>query len=162
MLKPKPVIQSGIMRRAFATTLVILLLAMSSWASACDISCSLERSHSICKLQGTAPSDQVGASLSEMAMDPNMVMPDEGPSIQAESETGSTHLHANSCTHNSCNETSVSAISKSAQHPVPALDFVTFERPRVAAITSHITDTAPEREPPNPQPFDPLSVNLRI
>ena len=95
-------------------------------------------------------------------MDPNMVMSDEGlTSIQAESENGSIHLHVNTCTHNPCNETSVSAISKAAQHPLPALQSVAIERPVVAPITSH-TDTTPERESPNSQPFDPLSVNLRL
>lgn len=163
MPRPKVVIESGIMRRGFATAVVVLILTMTSWASACDLSCSLEQSHSICKLQGTAPSNErVGASLSEMAMDPNMVMPDEGqPSIQPESENGSTHLHANSCTHNPCNETS-SAISKSAQHPGPTLQLVAFERPSLAAIRWQITGTALEREPPNSRMFDPLFVNLRF
>jgi hypothetical protein len=91
----------------------------------------------------------------------NMVMPDES-SMTSQSENEPVHLHTNSCTHNPCNETSVSAISKLAKHPVPALQSIAFERPTVAAITWQVTGIAPEREPPNPQPFDPLSVNLRI
>ena len=89
-------------------------------------------------------------------------MPDES-SLTAQPENGSVHLHANSCTHNPCNETSVSALSKSVtRHPVHVLQLIALERPTVAAITWQVTGTAPDREPPNLQPFDPLSVNIRL
>jgi hypothetical protein len=148
------------MRRSFAALLVILLLAMTSWASACDLSCSLERVHSICKLPGTAASVEGTVPSSDMA---NMDMPDESSVTSQPESDGLVHQHINSCTHSPCNETSVSAISKSAaQHSVPALQLIVFERPTVAAITRQVTGASPEKEPPDLQPFDPLSVNLRI
>jgi hypothetical protein len=153
-------IECQLMRKAFAALLVTCLLAMTSWASACDLSCSLEQFHSACKLARTTSGKQVEAVSSDMDM-ANMNMADE-VSMIAQPENGLVHLHSNSCTHNPCNETSVSAISKSALHPVPALQSIAFERPTVAPITWQVTGIAPEREPPNPQPFDPLSVNLRI
>jgi hypothetical protein len=148
------------MRRFFAVLIAISILAMTSWASACDLSCSLERFHSVCTLPGTHSGDQVAVESSDIDMaNMDMEMPED--SVNAQPENGLVHLHANSCTHNPCNETSVSAISKSAQHPVRALKLITFERPTVAAITWQVTATL-ERESPDLQPFDPLSVNLRL
>jgi hypothetical protein len=97
-------------------------------------------------------------------MDPNMAMADETSLMpQMGAGNGPAHLHAVSCTHNPCNETSVSAVSKSAaEHPVYALHSIPLERPSVAAINSRATWSVLERESPHFQPFDPLSVNLRI
>jgi hypothetical protein len=146
------------MRRGFAAVLVILLLAMTSWASACDLSCSLERVHSGCKLSGTSASSEPTASDMDMA---NMDMHDDG-SVTAQPENGLVHLHANSCTHSPCNETSVSAISKSAQHPVPALQLIAFERLSIAELSWQPSWPQHKVEPPSLQPFDPLAINLRI
>src|SRR5215472_6889582 len=94
-----------IMRRFLAALLVMPLLAMTSWASACDLSCSLEPFHSICRL-ATAPSGQQISVSSDMAMDPNMAMPDETSLMpQMGAGNGPAHAHALSCTHNPCNET---------------------------------------------------------
>lgn len=149
------------MRRVFAALLVTCLLAMTSWASACDLSCSLERSHSICKLSGaSASSEPVTASDMDMA---NMDMHDDG-SLTAQPENGLIHLHANSCTHNPCNETSVSAISKSAtQHPVSALlQAIAFDVPSVVAVSYHSPSFSATQTPLTLQPFDPLTVSLRL
>lgn len=149
------------MRKVFAPLLVACLLAMTSWASACELSCSLERFHSACKLPGTTSGEQVGAASSDMAMDPSMNMADEG-SVTVEPENGLIHLHADSCTHNPCNETSVAAVSKAAQHPVPALQLIACDRQPVATISWQVSWPSPERESLTIQPFDPLSVNLRL
>ena len=144
------------MRRSFAATVILCLIAMTSWASACDLSCSLERSHSVCKLDAAATSSAVTAS-SDVEMDPNMVMP------EMPSDTGLVHLHADSCTHSPCNQTSLLAISKSAiQHPVHALPTICFERPIGSATVAQASWTDPQRHPPELRPFDPLSVTLRI
>ena len=97
-------------------------------------------------------------------MSPNMEMPGESSlSSLPESDAGLIHLHANSCTQNPCNETSVSATSKPAiEHPVPTLQLTAFELPSIAAMSWQTTRFMPERASPELQPFDPLSVNLRI
>jgi hypothetical protein len=152
--------------RSFAAVLVFFLSAMTSWASACDLSCSLGQFHSVCELHGTAPSgEHVESSPSSgMAMNPNMDMPRESSmAALPQSETGLIHLHANSCTHNPCNETSASATSKSAtEHPLPALQLTAFELPSIAAMSWRTARFMPERASPRLQPFDPLSASLRI
>ncbi len=157
-------IECLIMRRALAAFLMTLLVAMTSWASACDLSCSLQHFHSLCKLPGTASSvepEAVPSSDMDMA---NMDMHDESSlTAQPKSDNGTLHLYANSCTHDPCNETSVSALSKSAtERPVHALQLIAFERPSVAAIGWQVTSSVPKRESATLQPLDPLSVNLRI
>lgn len=154
-------IQRESMRRSFAAVLIILVLAMTSWASACDLSCSLRRFHSNCNLQGWA--DRAGAVPSLVtAMDPKMDMANDA-SPAAHPQAGLAHLHDNSCTHNACNETSVSAISKRApEHRHHAMELVGFDRPTAATIRKESRWPAAEQESPNLQPFDPLSVNLRI
>jgi hypothetical protein len=93
-------------------------------------------------------------------MDPSMAMPDD----MRMSTAGSVlHFHANSCTHSSCNESSTSAIAKSAaQHPIHALILIAFARPIAAAGMLRVGWTTPNSGPPDLQPFDPLSVSLRI
>jgi hypothetical protein len=154
------------MRRYFAAAVIILLVMLTSWASACDLSCSLGQFHSVCELRGTAPSAEhiESSPASDMAMNPNMDMPGESSLTSLpQSETGLIHLHANSCTHNPCNETSVSATSKSAtEHPVPTLQLTAFELPSIAAMSWLTTQFMPGRASASLQPFDPLSVNLRI
>lgn len=151
------------MSKSLAALLVVPLLAMSSWASACDLSCSLKRPHSICERDGAAmPSAEPVTWPSEMAMDPTMVMPDETSVSQVDTDAP-IPLHADSCTHSPCNETSASALSKSpTPHPVHALLLIGFERPTVSAISLHVTRTTVEGGPPNTRPFDPLAVSLRI
>ena len=92
-----------------------------------------------------------------------MVMPnDRSPIVQPKSENGSIHLHPDSCTHNSCNETSLSATSHAAtEHLGRALQAI-FEHPVVEPSSWQIAWLAPERQSPDLQPFDPLSVTLRI
>ena len=84
------------MRRVFATLFLIPLLAMISSASACDLSCSLEQFHSICKLHVTDNSGrQLGSSSSsETAMDHDMDMPGGGsPTVSFVGDT----LSASNC-----------------------------------------------------------------
>lgn len=154
------------MRRCFAAAVIILIAALTSWASACDLSCSLGQFHSGCKLGGTAPSGEhvESSPSSDMAMNPDMDMPGESSLTSLpQSETGWIHLHANSCTHSPCDETSVSATSKSAiEHPVLAVQLTAFELPSIAAISRQTTRFIPERESPGLPPFDPLSISLRI
>lgn len=93
-----------------------------------------------------------------------MVMPNESsPTLQPKSENGSIHLRPDSCTHNSCNETSLSATSHPrTEHLGRALQAIAFEHPVVEPISWQIAWLAPERQSPDLQPFDPLSVTLRI
>jgi hypothetical protein len=157
------VLHSSSMRKPFALVLAIPLLAMTSWASACDLSCSLERSHSDCKLDGAAVSRDQSQASADMAMDPSMDMSDAA-SLAASDSNGLVHLHANTCTHNPCNETSASAISKSAaQHPLPTLLQATaFDAPFIVTLSHESPGASDKQKPPTLQPFDPLSVSLRL
>ena len=153
---PKEVVKCLAVRRVVAILLALPLLAMTSWASACDLSCSLQRFHSNCKLDGAdvRSAEPVTAS-SAMVMDPTMQMPGMSPSEDP------VHLHA-TCTHNPCNETSIWAISKSAQHSVPALQAIALDTPSVALLSSHSLRLSASLGPPTLPPFDPLSVSLRL
>ena len=158
-----------------------LLVAMTSWASACDLACSLGRTHSVCKFGGAATTStaqvasgalagraqhamamgQSMAGAMEGAMEGAMAMPD-GTTLM-EADTGRPHLHSSYCTHSPCNESSITAISNSAtQHPVRALPVVAFVRPIVSTSFGHVSSIAATQQPRDLQPFDPLSVNLRI
>jgi hypothetical protein len=150
-------------RRSLAALVIVLLVAMTSWAAACDLSCSIGQFHSVCMLDGGAmPSGAQVRSSSDVTMDPNMAMPEGASVTQTNAENRLVSLHANSCAHSPCNETSVSSISKSAiTHPVRALPVIAFERLTVPAIAAQGSRLALEREP-NPPPFDPLSISLRI
>ena len=93
-------------------------------------------------------------------MGPKMEMGDE--SSAAQPQDGLIHLHE-LCTHNSCNEPSMSAIAKrSPENRAHALQFMRFEPPAARLIRSQVLWFITEEEPPNLQPFDPLSVSLRI
>ena len=152
----KEVVQSLVVRRVLAILLALPLLAMTSWASACDLSCSLQRFHSTCKLDGAAmPSAEPVTASSNMVMDPNMQMPGMSPT------EAPVHLHA-TCTHNPCNETSISAISKSAQHSVPTLQAIALDTPFVASLSYQSLRLWAAQGPPALPPFDPLSVSLRL
>lgn len=156
------------MRRAIASLVMTLLVAMTSWASACDLSCSLGKSHSVCKLDGAATASTApamsralaGRARQEMAMDATMVMPDEMAVTQAGSSA--PHLHS-SCTHSPCNESSISATSQSAtQHPVRAVPVIALVQPVVVSSFAHVSSIGATQEAPDIPPFDPLSVSLRI
>ena len=148
------------MRRVFSALLIILLPAMTSWASACDLSCSLPQFHSSCHVQD--PEDRTeGAVSPKHAMDPKMEMGDESPAA-AEPQNGFIYLH-DSCTHNSCNEPSISAIAKRApENRAHVLQFAPLEPPIARSIHSERPRFVTKEDPPNLRPYDPLSVNLRI
>jgi hypothetical protein len=152
----KEVVQLPAVRRVLAILLALPLLAMTSWASACDLSCSLQRFHSTCKLDGAVPSSEPVTASLNMVMDPTMQMPGMSPTEVP------VHLHA-TCTHNPCNETSISAISKSAQHSVPALQAIALDTTSVASLSSSQSlQLSAAQGPPALPPFDPLSVSLRL
>jgi hypothetical protein len=158
-MKPFGMRETERTRRFFAAALMILLPAMTSWASACDLSCSLPQFHSICDMQGTEERAEAGHTW-EHVMD-QMEMGDES-SAAAQEQSGFIYLH-DSCTHNSCNEPSLSAIAKrGAEHRAHGLQFVRLELPAVRLMRSQKLRVVNKEGPPNLQPFDPLSVILRI
>ena len=146
-----------LMRRRFAAAIVVCLAAMTSWASACDLACSLPQFHSVCKLD--VP------TTSEMPPDMDMsIMNMSRHSQAADAESvGPAHLQANSCTHSPCNEISISAVSKSAaQHPVHVLPLVASAQPINSASIALLRSSTTASKPPDLHPFDPLLVSLRI
>jgi hypothetical protein len=148
------------LRRAFSALLIILLPAMTSWASACDLSCSFPQFHSVCHPQDQEEPSEADLS-AQQAMDAKMEMSDL-ISAGAPSQNGSIYLH-DPCTHNSCNELSISAIAKRApEHRAHGLQFAGLELPAVGLIHSQKLRIVNKESRPNLQPFDPLSVNLRI
>ena len=149
------------MRGSLAALLIVVFAATTSWTSGCDLSCSLRQFHSICQIQGAAPSvnQQAASRSSDMAMDPNMAMPAD----QMGAENSPVGLHDKSCDHSPCNETSVSAISKpDTHHPARDWQLIVFASPSVVATALRVDRSMPEQGSPKLQPFDPLSVNLRI
>ena len=148
------------MRRVFSALLIILLPAMTSWAPACDLSCALPQFHAVCHLQDQEP--QTGTATSSVhAMDAKMGTGEESPAA-AQAQNGFNYLH-DSCTHNSCNEPSISAIAKRVpENRAHASQFTRLEPPAARLIRGQNLWLATEKDPPNLRPFDPLAVNLRI
>jgi len=94
-----------------------------------------------------------------MAMDPNMAMPAD----HTDAENNPVGLHDKSCDHSPSNETSVSAISKpDTHHPARDWQLIVSASPSVVATALQVDRSIPEQGSPKLQPFDPLSVNLRI
>ena len=137
------------------------LLAMSSWASACDLSCSFERLHSGCPANSPTEDQQAGI------MSAGMNMEQENPAAIAEAEeapqTGMILLMDVSCTHELCGRPLVSASIVGTDHR----EFKNAHIPAVSAMQPHLrllesSYHRTEASPPKIAAMSPISINLRI
>ena len=97
-------------RRSLAVLITVFLLAMSSWASACDLSCSLAKFHSGCQTQGASSQEELTAE----------TMPADMPMGQdmktAQEHDYQVHLDTKLCMHEPCSLISTPASPPQADH----------------------------------------------
>jgi hypothetical protein len=113
---------SVLFRRAFSAILIVSLFLMSSWASACDLSCTLAKLHSGCQTQSAASSERTTAD----SMPPDMPMGENMESSQGQdSHTGDSdfgrsaamgHWDSKLCIHEPCSQISAPAFPPQVDH----------------------------------------------
>jgi hypothetical protein len=109
-------------RKAFSAIIIFSLFLMSSWASACDLSCTLAKFHSGCQTQSTLSPKQPTTD----SMPPDMPMGEDMETAQAQnSHTGDSDLNHSAavshwdtklCIHEPCSQISAPAFPRQANH----------------------------------------------
>jgi len=152
-----------------AGLLSAFLLAVSSWSSACDLSCSLRQFHSNCETQGVAsPGERVAESdSSDMAMPHDMVMPRENGDHMAMAELdakAAIHLVATTCTHQACDQgLSLASVNAGKDHTqLQGVQSVAVVAVHAPILSLRIRAVEPQGVPLPLGPVNPLSVSLRI
>lgn len=141
--------------------LATALLAMTSWASACDLSCSLQRLHSGCLLNASTEGQEAGSMSAEM----NMGQENPAATVEADStrHLGMILLMDVSCGHELCGRSSVAASAVGSDHRelnsshMPA---VSTMHPPLRLLKSLSIRT--EASPPKIAAISSISTNLRI
>jgi hypothetical protein len=157
------------LRKTCAVLVAVFMLALSSWAGACDVSCSLGQLHSGC---GSSPIDaadaiQTSAMPADMDMRPEQGIPEANSSLFTSSTKNNMahHLDAMSlCEHAPCNQDSLSGpssprVERRSVQSTPAI-------PMVAIQPDQLDLSAPRTNillrPPGFFAMDPLSIALRV
>jgi hypothetical protein len=103
------------LRKAFSTILIVSLFLMSSWASACDLSCTLTRLHSGCQTQSTSSPKELSADSmpADMPMGENMGTTQGQDSRSGDSDVSHNaamgHWNSKLCVHEPCSQISAPA-----------------------------------------------------
>lgn len=148
-------------RGQLSLLLAASLLAMSSWASACDLSCSLQKLHSGCPTN--APAEEKPAGIMPAGMSMGLENPKAITEGDLAPQAAMILLMDVSCTHERCSRTSISASAVSTDHGefqsarMPAVS-VTPLLPRLLQGFSIRT----EASPPKIAAISPVSIHLRI
>jgi hypothetical protein len=80
------------LRRAFASSMVVLLLSLSALAAACDVNCSFPWAHSGCHLRQSALLNSSSGKMNMSGMDMSgMTMPVESPDGDSQSISAITN-----------------------------------------------------------------------
>lgn len=179
-------------RQSLAAVIAFLFLSVSSWAAACDISCSFQQTHSACQTTGNAQkseaSDSMPADMDMMDMaGQHATLPDtkntttvpKSPSHnmsmdhgrcehigRPESRPAVAFLQARSygsCTYDPCYQSATSASADSGLNRI-AITGIAFATANTAAlpVPDLLTHWAESERPPKISPVDPLSFSLRI
>jgi hypothetical protein len=109
-------------RKAFSAILIISLFLMSSWASACDLSCALAKLHSGCQTQSTLSPKQPATD----SMPADMPMGGDTETAQGQgSHTENSdfnrsmamvHWDSKLCVHQPCSQISASVFPPQVNH----------------------------------------------
>jgi hypothetical protein len=152
-------------RSSLAAVLSILLLSMSSWTPACDLSCSLQPVHSECHAAKANRADEHKAEPTP----PKLAMPQGHCAHMSKPEsdirTGIEHLLAvSSCAHEPCSQTSTSASAMSGidRTQVKKGHSVVVSTVYLAESSTHLRRIQGEAPHTAIRTIDPLSVILRI
>jgi len=109
-------------RRAFSAILIVFLFLMSSWASACDLSCTLAKRHSGCQTQSASSPKQPSADSmpADMPMGEDMEIPQGQDSHISDSDftrsAAMAHWGSKACAHEPCSQISVFAFPFQGGH----------------------------------------------
>lgn len=149
-------------RGLLATVLTISLLALSSWASACDLSCSLQSFHPACQ-SATAQTEDQETGVMSVGMDMSQESRTDLAEASSDSQVGMVLLKDVSCTHEVCGQASISASAVGTDHG----QFKSTHGAAVSAIQLSVNLLRPsymktEASPPNISAISPISINLRI
>ena len=157
------------LRKTCAVLIAVVLLALSSWAGACDVSCSLAQFHSGCG--SSAASDAEVARAAAMPADMDMGPMQESSELNSGlsatlANDGMSHHPAltRQCEQSPCNRDSVSAPQTPRLERISSLQLAT-----VIANTIQLDNLSPSKiflsshqRPPGFTALDPLSVPLRV
>ena len=112
-------------RRAFSAILIVSLFLMSSWASACDLSCTLAKLHSGCQTQSaSSPKELTANSMpADMPMGEDMETPQGQDPHSSDSDFGHSaamdHWDSKLCVHEPCSQISAPAFPPQGDHSQP-------------------------------------------
>jgi hypothetical protein len=146
----------------FSGLLAVFLLAMASWSSACDLSCSLASRHLGCEVgQAAQPSQAAEATSSKMDMEDcshaDSLVSDERAAAAPSATTAP-------CLNEACRPIAVSAAAKraaqSAQRNAARWTAMTLIQP--AASSALFRRMERKYPPPKTAPVVLLSTSLRI
>jgi len=141
--------------------LVAILLAMSSWSSACDLSCALASRHIGSETAQPAASQKAEAA-DAAPMDMLHCMHDAAAGDTRSSEAPA--VAATPCLHDICRQTAVSTAAKrctvGAERRAAASIVVALAQPPHSGALRPLVER--EYPPPRTSPLDPLSLSLRI
>jgi hypothetical protein len=151
---------------SFCGLLAILLFAMSSWSSACDLSCSLASRHLGCAASQTAPTPQTAeaaASQMDMANCPHAT-PAASDLASGEQLANAPSISTAPCSHEACRQVAVSTAAKRGAERVQqnAGHWTTMAMIQPAASSALFRPMEREDPPPETPPLILLSTGLRI
>ena len=153
-------------RSSFAGLLAVFLLAMSSWSSACDLSCSLASRHLGCATsQAAQPPKTTEADASKMDMEhcqhADSFAPDLAPGEQL---AASPLVTAAPCFHEACRQVAVSTAGERAIQVLQrgAVCWTAMAMIHPAASSALFRPMEGEDPPPRTIPLALLSTSLRI
>ena len=147
-------------RALLTAALSLLLFSMSCWASACDLSCSLDALGPGCEgTNASQPNQQQAAPMADMQMSHGQM----GDMAKAGNVLLRSHP-SRSCAHESCDQTALSGRTvPSVDRPqVSHVRSVVVFALRVARPSLHLQWTRDETPPPRNGADRPLSISLRI
>jgi hypothetical protein len=150
----------------FSGLLAVFLLAMTSWSSACDLSCSLASRHLECEAEQAAqPPRMAEAATSHMDMEhcphATSVVSGVASGEQAATEPSVT---AAPCLHEACRQLAVSTAAKRAAERArrSAARWTAMAMIQPASSSALFRTIEREEPPPKTTPLVLLSTSLRI
>jgi len=147
---------------SFSGLLAIFLLAMTSWSSACDLSCSLASRRLGCEAGQSTEAPRVPeAAASKMDMEN---CPHATSSAAAEKPAEAPSVTTAPCVHDACRQIAVSTPAKRAAERIQRNASLWMALPMIQPASSSPLFRLIEREDPPPKipPLALLSASLRI
>jgi hypothetical protein len=150
---------------SFSGLLAIFLLAMTSWSSACDLSCSLANRHLGCEASQVAQPPQMAEahnSMTDMENCPHATS--SLPGVASGEQAAAPTVAAAPCLHEACRQIAVStAARRTAQHARrTAARWAAVAMIQPAAPSGLFQPMGREDPPPKTSPLALLSTSLRI